>query len=184
MNTEAIAKSPIGRIFIRLISAIMESRLRYKLFGPAKILQGAGVRPDMKVLEIGCGTGFFTLTAARMVGEQGSLIAIDILLQSVEAVTNKVQAAGLSNVQVIKGDALHTKLEPESFDEVLIFGVIPTPMLPLEKLLAEMHRILRPGGMMAVWPSSWVHQTIIRSGRFRYINKRNGVNNYQRTDQA
>jgi ubiquinone/menaquinone biosynthesis C-methylase UbiE len=184
MNTEALAKSPIGRIFIRLMAAIMESRLRYKFFGPAKILQGAGVRPGMKVLEIGCGTGFFTLTAARMLGEQGSLIAMDILLQSVEAVAKKVQAAGLSNVQVIKGDALDTKLEPESFDEVLIFGVIPAPMLPMEKLLAEMHRILRPGGMMAVWPPSWVHQTIIHSGRFRYINKRNGVSNYQRTDRA
>jgi protein-L-isoaspartate O-methyltransferase len=184
MNTEALAKSPIGQIFIRVMAAIMESRLRYKFFGPAKILQGAGVRPGMKVLEIGCGTGFFTLTAARMLGEQGSLIAMDMLLQSVEAVAKKVQAAGLSNVQVIKGDALDTKLEPESFDEVLIFGVIPAPMLPMEKLLAETHRILRPGGMMAVWPPSWVHQTIIQSGRFRYINKRNGVSNYQRIDRA
>jgi demethylmenaquinone methyltransferase/2-methoxy-6-polyprenyl-1,4-benzoquinol methylase len=184
MNTEALSKSPIGRIFISLMAAIMESRLRYKFFGPDKIPQGAGVHPGMKVLEIGCGTGFFTLTAARMLGEQGSLIAMDILLQSVEAVANKVRAAGLTNVQVIKGDALDTKLEPESFDEVLLFGVIPAPMLPMEKLLAEMHRILKPGGMMAVWPPSWVHQTIIQSRRFRYINKRNGVSNYQRTNRA
>jgi demethylmenaquinone methyltransferase/2-methoxy-6-polyprenyl-1,4-benzoquinol methylase len=85
---------------------------------------------------------------------------------------------------VIKGDALDTSLEPENFDEVLIFGVIPAPMLPMEKLLTEMQRILIPGGIMAVWPSSWVHQTIIRSGRYKYINKRNGVRNYQRTDRA
>ena len=118
-----------------------------------------------------------------MLGEQGFLIAMDMLPQSVEAVAKKVQAAGLSNVQVIKGDALDTKLEPESFDEVFIFGVIPAPMLPMEKLLAEMHRILRPGGVMAVWPPSWVHQSIVQSGWFRYIDKQNNVSNYQRVDK-
>ena len=183
MNTESLAKSPLGQIFIRLMAAIMESRLRYKFFGPTKILQGAGIRSGMKVLEVGCGTGFFTLTAARMLGEQGSLIAMDMLPQSVEAVAKKVQTAGLSNVQVIKGDALDTKLEPESFDEILIFGVIPAPMLPMEKLLAEMHRILKPGGVMAVWPPSWVHHSIVQSGWFKYINKQNNVSDYQRVDK-
>ena len=183
MNTEALAKSPIGQIFIRLMAAIMESRLRYKFFGPTKILQGAGIHSGMKVLEVGCGTGFFTITAARMLGEQGALIAMDLLPQSVEAVAKKVQAAGLSNVQVIKGDALDTKLESESLDEILIFGVIPAPMLPMEKLLVEMHRILRSGGVMAVWPPSWVHQSIVQSGWFTYIDKQNNVSNYQRADR-
>jgi demethylmenaquinone methyltransferase/2-methoxy-6-polyprenyl-1,4-benzoquinol methylase len=107
---------------------------------------------------------------------------MDLLSQSVEAVAKKVQAAGLSNVQVIKGDALDTKLESESLDEILIFGVIPAPMLPMEKLLVEMHRILRSGAMMAVWPTSWVHRMIIETGRFRLVGKRNGVSNYQKID--
>lgn len=183
MNTEALAKSPIGRIFIRLMAAIMESRLRYKFFGPTKILQGAGIRPGMKVLEVGCGTGFFTITAGRMLGDQGRLIAMDMLAISVETVAKKVQAAGLTNVQVIKGDGLDTKLEKESLDEIIIFGVIPAPMLPLEKLLAEMHRILRPGGVMAVWPPSWVHQSIVQSRWFKFIDKQNNVSNYQRVEQ-
>lgn len=137
----------------------------------------------MEVLEIGCGTGFFTITAGRMLGEQGSLIAMDRLPQSVEAVGQKVRVAGLSNVRVIKGDGLDTKLEQESLDEVIIFGVIPAPMIPMEKLLVEMHRILRPGGVMAVWPPSWVHQAIVQSGWFKYINKQNNVSTYQRIDK-
>jgi len=183
VNTEALAKTPLGQLFIRLMAAIMESRWRYKFFGPTKILQGAGIHPGMEVLEIGCGTGFFTITAGRMLGEQGSLIAMDRLPQSVEAVGQKVRAAGLSNVRVIKGDGLDTKLEQESLDEVIIFGVIPAPMIPMEKLLVEMHRILRPGGVMAVWPPSWVHQAIVQSGWFKYINKQNNVSTYQRIDK-
>jgi len=106
------------------------------------------------VLELGCGTGFFTLPAAQVVGDQGSLVAMDILAASVETVSRKVQDANLKNVRVVKGDALDTKLDSESMDTVLLFGVLPAPMLPLDRLLPEMHRLLKPGGMMAVWPPS------------------------------
>jgi ubiquinone/menaquinone biosynthesis C-methylase UbiE len=184
MDTEELAKTPFGKLFIRLMARIMESRFRYKFFGPKRILEGAGICSGMKVLEIGCGTGFFTITAGQMLGNNGSLIAMDMLPISVETVTKKVQEACLSNVvQVIKGDALDTKLEKDSFDEVILFGVIPAPMLPMEKLMEEMHRILCPGGVLAVWPPSWVHQAIVQSGYFSYVNKRNGVNSYQRIDK-
>jgi ubiquinone/menaquinone biosynthesis C-methylase UbiE len=185
MDTEKLGTTTFGKIFIKLMALIMESRFRYKFFGPKKILESAGIRSGMKVLEIGCGTGFFTIPAAKMLGKDGSLIAMDMLPASIETVAKKVQQASLSNVvQVIKGDALETKLEKESLDEVIIFGVIPAPMLPMEKLVGEMHRILRSGGVMAVWPPSWVHQAIVQSGRFRYINRQNGVSNYQRIDET
>ncbi len=179
MNTEAFGNTRIGRIFIRIMASIMESRLRYKFFGPAKILQGAGIQPGQKVLEVGCGSGFFTLPAAQMLGEQGSLIAMDMLSVSVETVAKKVQTAGLKNVRVIQSDALDTRLENESLDAILIFGVIPAPMLPMGKLLAEMHRILKPGGALAVWPPSWVLKSIPQSGLFTYSNTCNNVSNYK-----
>lgn len=103
-----------------------------------------------------------------------------MLPMSVEAVTRKVQAANLNNVRVVQGDVLNTHLAAESLDAVLIFGVIPAPMLPMERLLPEMHRILKPGGTMAVWPPSWVNQTIVKSGLFTLSSKRNGVSNYKR----
>jgi ubiquinone/menaquinone biosynthesis C-methylase UbiE len=183
VDIEKLERTLFGKIFIRLMALIMESRFRYKLFGPKKILESAGIRQGMKVLEVGCGTGFFTIPAGKMLGNDGLLIAMDMLPISVETVANKVQQANLGNVvQVVKGDALDTKLDKESLDEVILFGVVPAPMLPMEKLMEEMHRILRPGGVMAVWPPSWVHRAIVRSGRFRYIVSRNCVSNYQRID--
>jgi ubiquinone/menaquinone biosynthesis C-methylase UbiE len=184
MDTEKLATTTFGKLCIRLMAFIMESSFRYKFFGPKRILEGARIRSGMKVLEIGCGTGFFTIPAGQMLGDYGSLVAMDILPISVETVANKVQEANLSNVvQVIKGDALDTKLGKERFDEVIMFGVIPAPMLPMEKLMGEMHRILRPGGVLAVWPPSWVHQAIVQSGYFKYMNRQNGVSNYRRMDK-
>ena len=180
MNSETFANSKIGQLFIRAIAAVMESRLRYRFFGPMQILQGADIHPGQTVLEVGCGTGFFTITAAQLIGDQGCLVAMDVLPVSIEAVSRKVQAANLKNVRVVKGDALNTKLDAESMEAVLLFGVLPAPMLPLDRLLPEMHRILKPGGIMAVWPPSWVPQSIPRSGLFTFACKRNGVFNFRR----
>jgi ubiquinone/menaquinone biosynthesis C-methylase UbiE len=181
MNSKAFANTKIGQIFIRIMAAIMESRFRYRFFGPIRILQGANIQPGQTVLEIGCGTGFFTLPAARLLGDRGSLVAMDILPMSIEAVTKKVRTANLKNVRVVQGDALNTQLAAESLDTILIFGVIPAPMLPMERLLSEMHRILKSSGTMAVWPPSWVHQTIIQSGLFIFSSKQNSVFNYKRS---
>lgn len=52
-------------LFIRIIAAAMEGRFRYKFFGPMQILQGADIRPGQTVLEVGCGTGCFTVIAAN-----------------------------------------------------------------------------------------------------------------------
>jgi ubiquinone/menaquinone biosynthesis C-methylase UbiE len=180
MNTEALSNIRIGRLFIRVIASIMESRFRYRFFGPMHILQGANIHAGQTVLELGCGTGFFTIPVAQLIGDQGSLVAMDVLPASVEAVSRKIQSADLKNVRAVKGDALDTMLDTESMDAVLLFGVLPAPMLPLDQLLPEMHRILKPGGIMAVWPPSWVQPSIPRSGLFTFSGKRNGVFNFSR----
>ena len=182
MNTETFTRSRIGKPFVRLLATVMESRLRYRFFDPIKILQNVDNLPGRAVLEIGCGTGFFTIPTARLIGDQGSLVALDVLSESVELVSKKVQAAKLQNVRVVKGDALNTNLDTESFDTVILFGVIPAPMLPLTRLLAEMHRLLKPAGNLAVWPPipGWLPQSVLKSGLFGGVNKRNGVYNFKR----
>ena len=99
--------------------------------------------------------------------------------------SKRVQIAGLINVRIVKRDALDTELDNESIDKVLLFGVIPFPLLLLKRLLPEMQRVLKPEGTVAVWlfppvVHYWVPKAILRSGLFMYLNKRNGVYNYKR----
>jgi ubiquinone/menaquinone biosynthesis C-methylase UbiE len=182
LNTETFARSKFGRPVVRFLAAAMESGFRYRFFGPDHILQGVDGLRGRAVLELGCGTGFFTIPAARMIGDQGSLVAIDILPESVELVSEKVQAAKLNNVTVVKADALNTGLSANGFDTILLFGVIPAPMIPLTPLLTEMHRLLKPEGILAVWPPvpGWLPQSILKSELFSYASKRNHVYNFRR----
>ena len=151
MNAEKIAKSTLGESFIKVLAAGMESRFRYKFFDPMNILMGTENLPGRIVLEVGCGTGYFTLPAARLIGEQGCLIAMDVLSDSVELVSKKVQAAELKNVRVFKGDALDTDLDAESFDTILLFGVIPAPMLPLNRQISVFYGKLKVFSIAMLW---------------------------------
>ena len=183
MNTEDLGNSKILNLLFKPAGMMMGSRLRRWLMNPVKTLQGAGLEPGQTVLEVGCGTGFFTIPAAKLIGAEGCLVAMDALSDFTKEVSKKVQSAGLKNVRVVKRDALSTGLDVASIDTALLFGVLPWPALPLNLLLPEMHRVLKPEGRMAVWlfpVSGWVPRSILQSGLFRYINKQNGVYNYRR----
>ncbi len=185
MNTEGLGNSKILNLLFKPAGMLMGSRARRWLMNPMKTLQGAGIEPGQTVLEVGCGTGFFTIPAAELIGDQGCLVAMDALSDYTKRVSNKVQAAGLKNVRVVKRDALDTGLDAASIDKVLLFGVIPFPFLPLNRLLPEMHRVLKSEGSLAVWlwpplVHFWVPKSILQSGLFTHISKRNGVYNYKR----
>ena len=134
------------------------------------------------VLEVGCGTGFFTIPVAKLVGPEGHVYAIDSHPLAIEETAKKIHDAGLSNVGLIKGDATETGLAPDSIDLVLLFGVIPSPTLPLDRLLPRMHRLLKREGALAVWTALpwWSPASLTRSGLFAYVGKESGVYGFRK----
>jgi demethylmenaquinone methyltransferase/2-methoxy-6-polyprenyl-1,4-benzoquinol methylase len=186
MNTEDLGNSRILNLIFRPAGLLMGSRLRRRLMDPVKTLHGAGIQPGQAVLEVGCGTGFFTVPAARLIGDKGCLVAMDVSAGFIEQVSKKAEKAGLKNVKTVKRDALNTGLDAEIIDTVLLFGVIPFPLLPLTQLLPEMHRILKHEGTLSLWLfPPLVHfrvpKSILRSGLFTFVGRRNGVYNYRRS---
>lgn len=185
MKTEDLGNSKLLNLVFKPAGFLMGSTLRKWLMDPVKTLQIANVQPSQRILEVGCGTGFFTIPAAKMTGDQGSLVAMDASSGFLNVVANKVKKANLNNVSIVQRDALDTGIETASIDKVLLFGVIPFPLLPLEKLLPEMHRVLKPNSTMAIWlfpplVHSWVPKAILKSNLFDHINNQRRVYNYKR----
>jgi ubiquinone/menaquinone biosynthesis C-methylase UbiE len=130
MNTEDLGNSKLLNLVFKPAGILMGSKLRKWLMNPVKTLQSANVQPSQKILEVGCGTGFFTIPAANMIGDQGSLIAMDPSSGFLKVVARKVKNANLNNINIFQRDALNTGLETASVDKVLLLGVIPFPLLP------------------------------------------------------
>ncbi len=174
--------SRIAQVFFRLLTPVMDSRFRSRFFDPVKTLDAAGIRPGERVLEVGCGTGFFTIPAAALVGERGRVYAVDPHPLAIRQVSAKMRAAGLTNVTLIRADAMEAGMTSGCVDLVMLLGVIPAPVLPLDRLLPEMHRLLRAEGRLAVWTAFpwWSPASVTRTGLFVGSGKENGVHRFTR----
>jgi ubiquinone/menaquinone biosynthesis C-methylase UbiE len=136
------------KVHFKMMSLVHETL--YGLFrDPYKALDAAGLEPGQKVLEVGCGPGFFTIPASRIVGEKGSVCALDISPLAVERVRQKIEMAGATNVETILADAAQTGLPARSFDLAFVFGVAH-PVGEMESILIELHWLLKPAGILSI----------------------------------
>jgi ubiquinone/menaquinone biosynthesis C-methylase UbiE len=161
------------RLHFKMMSLVHETL--YGLFrDPCKALNAAGLESGQKVLEVGCGPGFFTAPAARIVGQTGSVHALDINPLAIEKVQQKIAEKGVTNVKTILADAAQTGLPDQSFDLVFLFGFAHS-VGNVENILTELHRILKPAGILStegrLWPSSDLFHPMKRQGRILQFRK-------------
>src|ERR1051326_9207467 len=105
------------------------------------VVESLGVRPGLKVLDLGCGDGTTALPAAR---RGADVLGVDIAANLVEAGNRRAREQGLANLRFEEGDAtnLHA-LADRSFDVVVtIFGAMFAPK-PFD-VAKEMVRVTRP----------------------------------------
>ncbi len=119
-----------------------------KFLNPPEIIAEAGIKRGDSVADFGCAAGYFSLPAAAAVGDDGHVVAIDILPQALETVESKARLAGYhivetrcANVEKAGGSGL----DDESMDWVILKNVLfmsddDTAML------REAFRVMRNGG--------------------------------------
>lgn len=119
-----------------------------------RLVSDARLRPGLRVLDLGSGTGYPALLAAQTVGPTGSVIGIDLADHMLAVARRKAAGLGLSNVTFQTGDVTTLPFEANSFDAITSrFCLMFLPEIP--KAAAEITRVLRPGAWVAaaVWVS-------------------------------
>jgi SAM-dependent methyltransferase len=102
-----------------------------------------------RVLEIGPGTGYYTLDLARWLVPGGSVEIFDLQQEFLDHTMERAVEQGLTNVHATQGDATALPFEDDSFDGVVltaVLGEIPDQ----DAALSEIARVLRPGGRLVV----------------------------------
>lgn len=108
-----------------------------------------GLKPGMRVLEIGPGRGTYTLAAAKAIEPGGTIMAVDIEERIVAKLQKRVSIAGATNIEVRVGDAQALDFPKGVYDgiyAITVFGEIPDRALALSEFL----RVLKPGGTLAL----------------------------------
>jgi ubiquinone/menaquinone biosynthesis C-methylase UbiE len=116
------------------------------------LLDGAGIAPGQKVLDIASGAGEPALTSARRVGPKGRVTATDLVPEMLAGARRRAQAAGLDNIDFEIADMEDLPFADHSFDRLVCrFGIMFSPRP--EVALAEARRVLAPGGRAAylIW---------------------------------
>lgn len=138
----------------RPVATIVSSRwsteeARDRLNEAERVMDMAEIRKGMTVADLGAGEGYYTIRLAARVGEDGRVLAEDIIPEVRDALAQRVAREQLDNVSVRLGDSEDPKLPDNSFDRIFMVHMYHEIEEPYE-FLWRMRPSLRPQGTVVV----------------------------------
>jgi len=135
-----------------------------------KFLRRIGLCANQTVLDFGCRVGHYTIPAAKIVGSDGVVYAVDKEQEALSELQQKVKAHNLKNVKIMKTSGqINLDFESESIGVVLLYDVLHYhEKEKREKLYQEAFRILKQDGLLSVYPKHTLEDEPIQ--QFKELN--------------
>ncbi len=130
-------------------NAIAAGPYRNRVQPPSMLVESIGANPGMTVIDIGCGSGFYTVAVAKAIQPDGIVYAVDIQEGMLEKLKDRMEREGVENITPILADAEgEIPLEDGIADVVFSVAVIPEIPDPVMAIL-QAKRLLKDGGIFA-----------------------------------
>ncbi|MEK7610076.1 MAG: methyltransferase domain-containing protein [Patescibacteria group bacterium] len=147
---------------------------------PVSNLAKLGLVDGMKVVDLGAGSGFYSIGAAKAVGGSGRVYSVDVQKDLLERLRSIASTQGIRNIEVVWGNAEKiggTKLREAIADRVIASNILFQIEKPDEFCL-EIKRILKPGGKVLIvdWSdvSALSPKTVFSSMKAQTLFEKNG----------
>src|SRR4029453_11868535 len=106
----------------------------------------------MRILDVGCGPGFYVAELLEQVGRTGAVVGVDASPQTLALARRRTE--GHDNVVLYQADATDLPVPDAAFDAALSVQVLEY-VADVDAALAELGRALRPGGRLVIWAIDW-----------------------------
>lgn len=127
----------------------LDSDDRKKAMPPKSTLKNMLVRENIAFLDIGAGTGYFSIPATQIVGQQGKVYAVDTSNEMLEELKERVEQRDIENIELIKGKDYDTDIQDKTVDYIFLSNVlheVEDKILFLSNYLDK----LRPEGKLGI----------------------------------
>jgi len=118
-----------------------------------RVLQETGLKIGDKFLDIGCGEGYFSVAASKIVGNQGKVYAIDTYGQSILALREQIQRDNIINIEAIVADVTREIPLTHAIVDVCFMANVLHGFLAnkeVKSTMTEVARVMKSGGTLAV----------------------------------
>jgi len=123
------------------------------ILDPKRVLMAIGLENGQKFLDAGCGDGFISIEASKIVGNHGQVYALDEYEPSLEYIRSEIQELEIRNIAVIQADMTITIPLDDNLNDCCVMANVLHGFAAegtLKTVLKEIIRVLKPGGTFAV----------------------------------
>ena len=116
------------------------------------MLSEVGISEGQSVLDFGCGSGTYSIPAAKLVGRDGRIYSLDVSQGALKKLSRRAKKEGVDNIiTLLSSDDVEIPISNERLNNVLLIDVLQE-ISDKNTLFKEIYRILRPDGLMTVYP--------------------------------
>lgn len=151
-DPNGIGKFYLGREIAHVMGhqgiAWLERPEREEEEGLTLLMDGLELKPGQVVADIGAGSGVISLMLSERVGPKGTVLAVDIQQEMLDALAAKCKQKGVTNVEPVLGTTTSPRLKPGTVDLVVMVDVYHEFDMPFE-MLSDIAQSLKPRGRIA-----------------------------------
>ena len=114
---------------------------------PEISLESVGLRSGMTFMDVGCGSGFFTIQAANIVGDTGTVYAVDIAASAIDLLKREAAEKGLKNIRAEVAEAEET-IFCDACADIVFYSIVLHDFRDPAKVLHNAKRMIKPFGTL------------------------------------